>query len=120
MKNRLIKIFILFLETVLLYVLLNFNIGCFFKNTFGFRCPGCGLTRALLCILNLDFFGAIKYNIIAIPLFVFVTIVNCLLVYDIIFTRNRSYSFLKRLSKHYVLIFISLFVTMIINNVNKI
>lgn len=120
MKNRLIKISILFFETVLLYVILNINVGCFFRNIFGIRCPGCGLTRAFLSIFNLDFMSAFKYNIISIPLFIFIIIVNILIVYDIIFNKNKVYKFLNKLSNYYIVILIIFIITMFINNVNKI
>jgi len=69
MKNRLIKISILIFETVLLYVILNINIGCFFRNIFGICCPGCGLTRAGIALLKLDFYQAFRYNVLLFILF---------------------------------------------------
>jgi len=121
MKNRLIKISILIFETVLLYVILNINIGCFFRNIFGICCPGCGLTRAFLSIFNFDLIGAFKYNILSIPLFIFLVIVNILIVYDIILNKNKVWNFINRLlSKYYILILVLLLITTIINNVNKI
>jgi len=120
MKNKLIKLSILLLETVLLYVLLNFNIGCFFKSIFKIRCPGCGLTRAFISLFNLDFITAFKYNILSIPLFISIILINILLVYDIIFNKNKSNILIKKISKHYILIIIIFFITMIINNINKI
>ena len=120
MKNRIIKIFIIFFEAVLLYVFLNFNIGCFFRNFLGFYCPGCGLTRAFISILNFDFVSAIKYNIISIPLFIFLLVLNILLLYDIIFNKNKSWKLIEKVSKYYFVIIFLLVITMIINNVNKI
>lgn len=118
MKNRLIKISILLFETVLLYVCLNFNIGCFFKNVFNIYCPGCGLTRAFLEIFNLNFINAFRYNIISIPLFIFIVIVNILLIYDIIFNRNKVFNFIEYTFNYYKLILFLVFVTTIINNIN--
>jgi len=120
MKNRLIKVSILFFEAVLLYVLLNINIGCFFRKFFNLRCPGCGLTRAFLAIFNLDFITAFKYNIISIPLFIIIVVINILLLNDIIFNKNRIYNFIERILKHYRLILVLIIVTTIINNINKI
>ena len=120
MKNRLIKISILFLETVLLYVVLNFNIGCFFKNKLNFNCPGCGLTRAFIAIFNLDFINAFKYNIISIPLFMMIIYFNMLLLYDIIFKQRLFEEKLLKILNHHKLILIILFITFIINNINKI
>ena len=35
---------------------------CIFFQLTGYRCPGCGLQRALHSMLNLDFVSAFKYN----------------------------------------------------------
>ena len=39
------------------------KIDCVFVEFLGIPCPGCGMTRALLAVLKLDFLQAIKYNI---------------------------------------------------------
>jgi len=38
------------------------GIGCVFLYLFGIECPGCGMTRALKCLLQLDLAGAFRYN----------------------------------------------------------
>jgi len=120
MKNRILKISIIILELLFIIVVLNINIGCFFRNTFGIRCPGCGLTRAFFSILNLNFIDAFKYNIISIPLFIIIVIINLLLVYDIIFNENNVLNFTKKISKYYKLILLLILITFIVNNINKI
>ena len=37
-------------------------IPCLWKMIFGFHCPGCGLTTALISLMNLDFRGAFERN----------------------------------------------------------
>ena len=37
-------------------------IPCLWKTIFGFHCPGCGLTTALISLMNLDFRGAFERN----------------------------------------------------------
>jgi len=50
----------------LIYFVLNlFDIGCIFKWITGISCPGCGITRAVLSTLRLDFKTALYYH----PLF---------------------------------------------------
>lgn len=44
---------------------------CIFKRFFLFDCPGCGLTRAFLCIPRGHFRDAVSYNAAAIPLYGF-------------------------------------------------
>lgn len=120
MKNRLIKIIILILETVLLYVIPNINIGCFFRNNLNIYCPGCGLTRAFLEILNFNFIHALKLNIISIPLFILILIINFILLYDIIFNKNNIRSIFIKFTKYSNIILILLLVSFVINNINKI
>ena len=45
------------------YLLMHrFGIPCVFRYFFGIPCPGCGMTRALLCLLRLDLLGAAGHN----------------------------------------------------------
>lgn len=51
---------------ILIYLLLDvFVIGCPIKLLTGLSCPGCGMTRAYLSLLNLDIKKAFAYH----PLF---------------------------------------------------
>lgn len=49
------------LSAVPLYYIYGY-IGCPFRYFFGFSCGGCGMTRALRAILNLDFALAFEMN----------------------------------------------------------
>lgn len=49
----------------LLLLVLLFSYRCPFRLLFGIPCPGCGMTRAFLCLLRLDIRGAFHYH----PLF---------------------------------------------------
>ncbi len=54
------------LAVVLVYVIFHLvGIGCPIKFVTGVSCPGCGMTRAYLALLRLDFAGAFHYH----PLF---------------------------------------------------
>jgi hypothetical protein len=47
---------------------------CLIKNIFGIECYGCGITRAIISGVQLDFNKAIEYNklvIIVLPLFIY-------------------------------------------------
>ena len=48
---------------------------CLFKNIFGIECWGCGITRAVLSAVQLDFANAFHYNkliVIVFPILVYV------------------------------------------------
>lgn len=44
------------------YFVLRNNAPCAFKEKYGIPCPMCGGTRAVRCLLTLDFIGAWRYN----------------------------------------------------------
>ncbi|HEY5561481.1 MAG TPA: DUF2752 domain-containing protein [Clostridiaceae bacterium] len=54
-----------------------FHIGCLVKDVIGLPCPGCGLTRATLAFLRLDFKTAFHYH----PLFWLATPVLIVSIY---------------------------------------
>lgn len=63
------------------------DMGCIFEWLTGISCPGCGLTRAWLCVLKLDFTGAFYYH----PLWLIVPIVVMLyLIYDGSIFKNKK------------------------------
>ena len=97
------------------------KLECIFKYIFNISCPGCGLTRSFKAIINLDFYSAIRYNILGIPLFI-IGIIACIgLVIDIIKNNNRTINYIFNFFKnYYIVIIILLIITMIINNINGI
>lgn len=44
-------------------IMKSLGIGCVFRHFLGIPCPGCGMTRAAVCLLRLDFVGAVKNNV---------------------------------------------------------
>ncbi len=57
---------------------------CLIKNIFGVECFGCGITRAIISVVQLDFIRAIEYNkmvIIVLPLFIYEWFKNLKLIY---------------------------------------
>lgn len=62
---------------------------CLFRNIFDFHCYGCGITRAIISGVQLDFQGAITYNrmiIVVFPLLFYVWLRRVLtLIYRTIF-----------------------------------
>lgn len=74
------------------------------------------MTRAFLQIFRLNFIKAFYYNILSIPLFVFIIYSVFLVGYDIIHSKNIFLSKINLLfSKYYLLIIFSLFLSEIVN-----
>ena len=79
--KRLLIVLISFISILLLsflYYKINktYHIGfnCVFHQITNLYCPGCGITRAIFSLIELDIIGAIKYNILIvtiIPLIIF-------------------------------------------------
>lgn len=82
------KILICFLLLTLLITYLHLGnkfhiyIDCPIKKLTGLYCPGCGITRMLFAILQLDFYQAFRYNpllFICLPFFIFFIIESLIL-----------------------------------------
>ena len=76
MKKK-ITITIILLISLIAYLLLgnyfHIYIHCSIKTITGLYCPGCGITRMLLSIIQLDFYQAFRYNpllFITLPIFI--------------------------------------------------
>lgn len=64
---------------------------CLFRATTGFPCPSCGMTRAYIHALNLDFKNAFKYHpLFPLPLFLFAIIAfrKKVKIFDSIYNNN--------------------------------
>ena len=58
---------------------------CLIKNIFGIECFGCGITRAIIAGVQLDFTKAMEYNkmvIVVLPLFIYEWIKNLKLIFN--------------------------------------
>ena len=118
MSNRLKKILILVL-CLGLGILMCFDfisIPCLFKTVCKIPCPGCGMTRAFKSIINFDFISAFKYNILSIPLFIFLIIISWAIVYDIIKnTKILENKVIKILDKYWVVAIVLVILSFITN-----
>jgi hypothetical protein len=61
-----------FLLSILLKIhgIVDITIPCFFSYVFDLHCPGCGLTRAFIELIHLDFEKSFEYNVLTIPVIV--------------------------------------------------
>lgn len=91
MKNRVnreririsIKRIIIYTPLIILLIYINkkYNIyiPCIFHKITGLYCPGCGITRMIISIMNLNFYQAFRYNpliFILLPFFIIYYILN--------------------------------------------
>lgn len=63
-----LKIHILIISLLICYTVFCYFLGCPFRNIFGFPCPTCGMTHALISLICFDFNGYINYNPMALPM----------------------------------------------------
>lgn len=64
-KANVLKFFIIHSIVVVIILFIVFIYKCPINYFFGVQCPGCGITRAYLSALKLDFLSAFRYH----PLF---------------------------------------------------
>lgn len=57
---------------------------CLINNILHIPCPGCGLTRAFICIVSADIKGAFYYNALSLPLFAAFIFSGVWMTYDFI------------------------------------
>lgn len=120
--NRVIKLIMLLIIFIFYYIIEinNILIPCLFKTIFLIECPMCGISRAIKQILDLNIITSFQYNLLAIPVFIFLILNVIILIYDIIFNKNKLEKIYNILGKYYILIAIILIVNMIINNLKSI
>ena len=116
--NRIKNFIILSILIIFLYTISILPVTCFFKLVTGIYCPACGMTRAFIAILNLNFLDALYFNLLSIPLFIFIAYFSFRLIIDII---NGEFIFIPNLLnffKNYYWIFLFLiFISFIFNNI---
>lgn len=121
MNKKFLNIIILFSLILFLVIINFFPVNCLFKQLTGICCPGCGMTRAFNAILHFDFINAFFYNILSLPLFIFLIIFIVNLIIDIIKNRFNFIDKLLRLfEKYYIIIIILIILSFIYNNFNLI
>lgn len=118
------KVLILFLILLVfgILVVFVFDAHCIIKHTIGIACPGCGLTRGFRALISLNIKDAIYYNILTIPIFIFLVSVVIIYFIDIIKKKNYLEKYFKFFTKKYVIIIIIvlIIITMVINNIHGI
>ena len=93
----------------------NITIPCFFKYITNIPCPGCGLTRSILSILNLDIVKSIKYNILGLPLFITIILLNIYIIKDLTYNKKSTITLINKILTNYKIIILLLIISEIIN-----
>ena len=115
MKKKLISTFILILLLIGYLILGNkfhFYIDCPINRITGLYCTGCGITRMLLSIIQLDFYQAFRYN----PLiFLSIPVIIVFIIDKIITKKEPLYN--KIPTKIWIIIIVILIVYGILRNI---
>ena len=114
-KSKQIVLAFLILIIFGLLAVFVFDINCIFKSLFGIPCPGCGLTRAFKEVFHGNLLKAEEYNLLSIPILLFLLLCLALIIFDLFKKTNRTEVLLQKLSKYYKLIIIIVIINWIIN-----
>ncbi len=90
--------FVAICGVVIPYLMGHNILMCPIKFLFHIPCPGCGLTRALFCILKGDIPSAFYYNHSSVIIFPFIFVFLLLFIIDIIFNRAFAYNLYCKLN----------------------
>lgn len=61
---------------------------CIFNQITGLYCPGCGMTRAVLCFFKFDFIGCFRNNLLLVPFIMFVIYYSLILSINFIINKT--------------------------------
>lgn len=75
-------LFSCFVIALILHKTFNIKIPCVFHKITSLYCPGCGITRAILSLIELDFYQAFRYNMLV------VTLILLFIIYLLVCTIN--------------------------------
>jgi hypothetical protein len=113
MKKRILKVIFFLIISILLligYYFLNrkigFGIPCPIHRTTGLYCPGCGITRMLFALMELNFAKAFRYNQL---LFIILPLLVAYIVYQIyLYIMDKKDEILVKIPSivYYILLFI--------------
>lgn len=119
MSNRVKNSLILAILLIFLLIVELIPVTCIFKHVTGISCSACGMTRAFNSILSFDLYQAVYYNILSIPLFLF--LIYSMIRLGIELMQNR-FNYIPKLLKIFscksflIILFCLLLFSFILNN----
>lgn len=96
-------------------VVFVFDVNCVFKSVFGIACPGCGLTRGFRELFSGNLVGAFKYNILTIPIFLFLLGTMVLFLFDVFLKRDYLIKYFNFFGRYYIYVIVLVFLSFLIN-----
>lgn len=121
MKNRILNILIISIEIVLILLVfvVKIPLECLFQRYFNITCPACGMGRAFFSIQRLELLKAFKYNILSIPLAIFLSVFSIGIVIDIFKNTDTTLKKTEKFFKKYYLVILFLIIVSYIYNLLK-
>lgn len=106
-KNNFLFDIIVLIGLLIIFSYFDIRI-CPFFYFFKIPCPGCGLSRSVICLLNFDLVSSLKYNILGIPLII------CCFIYFLLIIFNKSDLMNKFVIKNKIFIILVAIIILII------
>lgn len=118
MRKRIIKLAVLFITIIIstligLYILDIIKFTCILRKLFNIYCVGCGTTRMIKALINLEIYQAFRYNPF---MFILGVILIPYILYNIYLYIKKGKIVLPSL-KIIIFIFILSFIYMILRNI---
>lgn len=103
---------------IIIYLFYIKNIRfCLVYNLFHIPCAGCGLTRSIISLFQLDVINSIRYNMLGIPIVAIFVICNIWYLMDIITKRNTLETFMQKHIKEIITVTILFFLISTYKNI---
>lgn len=111
LSKKIKLIFIILILFLYAFIYLKYNVGipCIFFEITGLYCPGCGITRAIISLIKLDFIQAFRYNPLIIVVFPFLLIYIIYSTHCWLFDKKNSLHKIPNSILYIILIIIILF-----------
>ena len=98
-ENVRLVLYIVSIIIAIIALITNYQSSCYWRDRYGILCPACGLTRATISFMKLNFKAAFEYNAfytcILLPFILFLVINDLYTILKRKTTRNKDISFVE-------------------------